>query len=179
MLAATKNRGKLRELQAILEPLGWTIEADPAYVDPPEGDRSYRENAAAKARALRAQLRERGLTVAVLGDDSGLEVAALGGRPGVLSARYGGETLDWRARRARLLSELGPQSERSARFVCALHLSDATGVELSVERDVRGTIASAERGEGGFSYDAIFTSEGESRTFAELSAEEKNARSHR
>ena len=103
VVAATKNAGKLRELQAIFAPLGWRIEADPNYVDPPEGETSYAANAALKARALRAQLLAAGRTDPVIGDDSGLEVAALQGKPGVLSARYAGDEATWPQRRAKLL----------------------------------------------------------------------------
>jgi XTP/dITP diphosphohydrolase len=181
VVAATKNEGKLRELRAVFAPLGWVIEADPRYVDPPEGETSYEANAALKARALRSQLAARGESVSVLGDDSGLEVAALGGRPGVLSARYGGDGATWPERRARLLRELSESgdSNRSARFICALHFISEDGRELAVTRDRTGRIATAERGEGGFSYDAIFEYPPLAATFAELTEEEKNAVSHR
>ena len=181
VVAATKNPGKLRELQAIFAPLGWKIEADPRYVDPPEGESSYAENAALKARALRAQLLAAGESRAVIGDDSGLEVAALAGRPGVLSARYGGDDATWPERRAKLVGEVAAArgQNRSARFVCALHFISDDGDELSVTRDVVGQIAETERGEGGFSYDAVFEYPPHGPTFAELSEEEKNAISHR
>jgi XTP/dITP diphosphohydrolase len=181
VVAATKNEGKLRELRAIFAPLGWHIEADPQYVDPPEGETSYEANAALKARALRSQLAARGEGAPVLGDDSGLEVAALEGRPGVLSARYGGPGATWPERRARLLREVAESgdSSRSARFVCALHFISEDGRELAVTRDRTGCIAAAERGEGGFSYDAIFEYPPLAATFAELTEEEKNAVSHR
>jgi len=181
VVAATKNEGKLRELQAIFAPLGWHIEADPGYADPAEGEESYETNAALKARALRSQLAARGESAPVLGDDSGLEVAALGGRPGVLSARYGGAGATWPERRAELLREVSESGDagRSARFVCALHFISEDGRELAVTRDRTGRIATSERGEGGFSYDAIFEYPPRDATFAELSEEEKNAVSHR
>ncbi len=181
VVAATKNAGKLRELRAIFAPLGWQIEAEAGYVDPPEGEDSYEANAALKARALRAQLLARGNAPAVLGDDSGIEVAALGGRPGVLSARYGSEEIGWRERRALMLRELDASraGDRSARFVCALHFIAGDGRELAATRDVAGRIAQSERGEGGFSYDALFECPPEFRTFAELPESEKSAVSHR
>ena len=179
--AATKNAGKLRELEAIFAPLGWTIASDELYADPVEGETSYAANAALKAHALRTQLQARGIVAAVLGDDSGLEVSALGGRPGVLSARYGAAGASWAERRAELRAELEGtgSADRSARFVCALHLIDVDGREYAAQRDVRGEIAREERGDGGFSYDALFLYPPRHATFAELSEAEKNAVSHR
>jgi XTP/dITP diphosphohydrolase len=178
---ATKNVGKLRELRAILEPQGWTLATFDAYADPDEGDTSYAENAALKARALAAQLGAAGLTAAVLGDDSGIEVSALGNRPGVLSARFGGEGATWAMRRASLVRELDDSgsSDRSARFVDALHFIATDGSETTSFGDVAGVIPLAERGDGGFSYDAIFEERTTGRTFAEIPEAEKNAISHR
>jgi XTP/dITP diphosphohydrolase len=183
---ATKNAGKLRELQQILAAYGVTALAYAGYADVAEGEASYAENAALKARALRAALDAAGIAAPALGDDSGLEVAALGGRPGVLSARYGGDAATWAERRALLLAETAAAvsagndggAARTARFVCALHWAEAGGDETAVLAELRGELALEERGDGGFSYDAIFESE-EGRTFAELSEEEKNAVSHR
>ena len=178
--AATKNPGKLRELQAIFGGLGWTLEAFDGYAEPSEGDASYRDNAALKARALFAQLRAAGIARAVIGDDSGIEVAALAGRPGVRSARYGGDAT-WAQRRRLLLDELvaSGSADRRARFVCALHFVAADGSELSVQEELAGELASAERGDGGFSYDAIFYYPPLAKTFGELSSHEKNEVSHR
>ncbi len=176
---ATKNAGKLRELRAILARYGWTAEAFDGYADVAEGETSYEENAALKARALRAALDAAHIADPALGDDSGLEVAALGGRPGVLSARYAGKDATWAQRRALLLAETeAAGGVREARFVCALHYVDATGTEVGVLANLAGTVAREERGEGGFSYDAVFEY-ADGRTFAELSEEEKNAVSHR
>jgi XTP/dITP diphosphohydrolase len=143
-----------------------------------EGAESYFENAALKARALYAQLRAVGIEANVIGDDSGLEVLALGNRPGVLSARYGGDA-SWAQRRALLLTELGDLSDRRARFVCALHYIDFEGRETSVCAELAGVIPLDERGDGGFSYDAIFSEVPGGPTFGELSEEQKNERSHR
>jgi XTP/dITP diphosphohydrolase len=157
------------------------LHAYEAYVDPAEGDNSYLDNAALKARALASQMRAAGVSAPVLGDDSGLEVDVLGGRPGVLSARYGGEEASWGQRRALLLAELAalPHADRTARFICALHLVGIDGREYAVVEDVEGEIAQAERGEWGFGYDAIFSYPPLGRTFGELMEEEKNAVSHR
>jgi XTP/dITP diphosphohydrolase len=178
---ATTNQGKLRELQALFAPAGWRLLPFADYEDPDEGEVSYAENAALKARALAVQLRRAGITAAALGDDSGLEVSALAGRPGVLSARYGGTHASWAERRGMLLAELAATSsrDRSARFVCALHLVEGDGREFGVEADVAGVLAFTESGAQGFSYDPIFEYPPAQRTFAELSEAEKNAVSHR
>jgi non-canonical purine NTP pyrophosphatase (RdgB/HAM1 family) len=178
---ATKNRGKVEELRALFAGSGWTAETYPGYPDVEEGDASYAVNAALKAEALRARLATDGRTGAVLGDDSGIEVAALGGRPGVLSARYGGHDITWAGRRALMLSEIAATGsvDRSARFVCALHFIPMKGQPIAVEAEVHGRIADGERGEAGFSYDPLFVYPPSGRTFAELSATEKNAVSHR
>ena len=178
---ATKNLGKLAELRAIFGDHVWVAIAFPDYRDVVEGEASYAENAALKARGLRDDLARVGIVAAVVGDDSGLEIRALGDRPGILSARYGGDAT-WAQRRAMLLDELrraGPGATRAARFVCALHFIDVDGTEHAAFGTLDGKIALAERGDGGFSYDAIFCEAGDSRTFAELSEAEKNARSHR
>jgi XTP/dITP diphosphohydrolase len=180
--AATKNRGKLREFQALFAGTAWRIEAFHGYSEPLEGDVSYADNAALKARALRSQLVAAGQAdAAVIGDDSGIEVAALGGRPGVLSARYGGADADWAQRRRLLIAELDAtgSADRSARFVCALHYIGPDGGERRLVRDVAGSIVERERGLAGFSYDPIFEYGPLGKTFAELSEGEKNAQSHR
>jgi len=182
LYVATKNAGKLRELEAVFAGSGFELRTFDAYVDPVEGDSSYPDNAALKARALRAQLQRAGVAGHVLADDSGLEVLALGGRPGVLTAYYGGADISWSKRRRKLLDELaarGVGAERRARFVCALHFIEAAGRELTAQGTVDGEIAPEERGERGFSFDPVFFYPPEARTFAELSAAEKNRVSHR
>ncbi len=178
---ATTNAGKLRELRALCAPLGWEPLVYDGYVAPPEGERSYADNAALKARALAERLRVDGIAAAALGDDSGLEVNALDGRPGVLSARYGGAETPWPQRRAMLLAEVAASGavDRGARFVCALHLVASDGREHAVLETVEGRIPLVERGAAGFSYDPIFEYPPLGRTFGELSEEEKNAVSHR
>jgi XTP/dITP diphosphohydrolase len=122
-----------------------------------------------------------GIVAHVLADDSGLEVAALDGRPGVTTAYYGGAALTWQQRRAALLHELSACSsdERAARFVCALHFIAANGAELATFATVDGTIAYADAGTAGFSFDPIFVYPPAGRTFAELTEAQKNAVSHR
>ncbi|HEY0382836.1 MAG TPA: RdgB/HAM1 family non-canonical purine NTP pyrophosphatase [Candidatus Elarobacter sp.] len=184
---ATKNAGKLRELEALFAGAliggeAFALATFDEYADPVEGETSYADNAALKARALHAQLRDAGVVGSVLADDSGLEVTALGGRPGVLTAYYGGPGLTWSERRRALLAELagvGGGADRRARFVCALHFIDAGGGELATIGTVDGEIAAEERGELGFSFDPVFFYPSAGQTFAELSAAEKNRVSHR
>jgi XTP/dITP diphosphohydrolase len=178
---ATKNAGKLREMEALFADAPFTLATFDGYDDPVEGDSSYADNAALKARALHAQLRRAGVAGNVLADDSGLEVHALGGRPGVLTAYYGGASLPWSERRRRLVAEVAASGgqDRRARFVCALHFVGADGCEFASSGAVDGEIAAEERGDLGFSFDPVFFHPPTGRTFAELTATEKNRVSHR
>lgn len=180
---ATKNVGKLREMEQLFGDAPFDLATFGKYEDPIEGDTSYADNAALKARALHAQLTRAGQPGNVLADDSGLEVYALDRRPGVLTAFYGGAELSWAERRTRLIAELEASplgaSDRRARFVCALHFIGADGREFATMGTVDGEIAPHERGELGFSFDPVFLYPPLGRTFAELSGEEKNRCSHR
>ena len=177
---ATKNGGKARELRQILAPYGWELLLLRDYREVDETGTTYAQNAALKARALRAQLDAAGNGEPALADDSGLEIAALGGRPGVRSARYGAPEFSWSDRRQALLGEVARAGiqDRTARFVCALHLVRGDGSEASATGILDGHIAQHERGTGGFGYDPIFEL-ADGRTLAELGASEKNALSHR
>ena len=179
--AATRNAGKLLELEALFDGAPFALATFEGYEDPVEGDVSYADNAALKARALHAQLARAGQPAHVLADDSGLEVYALGRRPGVLTAFYGGSELPWGERRRKLLAELAEtgSADRRARFVCALHFVDRDGREFATMGTVDGEIATEERGEMGFSFDPVFLYRPAGRTFAELDAREKNRVSHR
>lgn len=176
ILIATRNAGKLTEFQRIL---GSEFEVDGLTgIDlelPPEGTRSYQENAEAKARFVAAATGR--LT---LGDDSGIEVTALDGRPGIVSARFAGEPVSDRRNIEKLLDELQASGnpDRSARFVCSLALAESAGAVVSVEGICAGTIGFTPRGVNGFGYDPIFIFP-DGRTMAELSDEEKDAMSHR
>lgn len=113
-------------------------------------------------------------------DDTGLEVAALGGAPGVYAARWAGEGCTYADNRAKLLGELDGSADRRAAFRTCVLVRWPDGSELVVEGVCSGTIATAERGERGFGYDALFVpDEGDGRTFAEMSAGEKHVISHR
>ncbi len=170
---ATTNAGKLRELAELLGPRLELRPAPPEYRPVEEHGATYLENARLKARAL-----HRVAGGAALADDSGLEVDALEGRPGVHSARYG-DTAEERNRR--LLEGVRGRSgtARRARFRTALVLVLDGGREVPGEGACEGRIAEAPFGGGGFGYDPIFLVPELGRTFAELSAEEKNRRSAR
>lgn len=115
-----------------------------------------------------------------IADDTGLMVDALNGEPGVLSARYAGEPADDAANRAKLLAAMEGVTDRSARFRTVIAIVSWQGDMHYETGECRGTIAVAERGSNGFGYDSIFVpDEGDGRTFAEMSAAEKDAISHR
>jgi XTP/dITP diphosphohydrolase len=185
ILFATSNLHKVDEVKAILEPLGLVVRslADVPHVPPePEEDGvTFEDNARLKARYYAGAL---GMTV--VAEDSGIEVDALGGAPGVYSARYSGapgsrDARD-RANNDKLLRELArvPDAERQARFVCAVSMAEPSGeVVLEARGTYEGVIAREPRGSGGFGYDPLLYLPDRGCTSAELSAEEKHARSHR
>ncbi len=139
---------------------------------------TFAGNALKKARALRAVLPPDGWALA---DDSGLCVDALGGAPGVRSARYAGSGASDADNLAKLVDALRnvPATERGAEFGCALALVGPDGAEQVFEGVCRGRLRAEPSGTGGFGYDPLFLPEGETRTFAEMGAPEKNSCSHR
>lgn len=182
LLIATQNKGKVKEYQRLLADLDVNIiglaDVDLGDMDVEETGTTFEENAILKAKAY-AQASGK-LTLA---DDSGLEVDALEGRPGVYSARYGGAGLNDAGRRKHLLNEMQdvPVENRSARFRCVIAVYDATSdATFTVDGACEGRILEEERDAGkGFGYDAIFQPEGFSKSFAEITPDEKNAISHR
>ena len=181
LFAATKNEGKLRELQELFSAYGVDILTFPEYADPQETADTYEGNAALKARALHEQLKAAGVDGDVIADDSGLEIAALGGRPGVHSARYGGPNATWAQRRASILREVAESgsNDRRARFICALCFIDPDGREISAFGVADGELSRDEQGQLGFGYDPIFYDPSEHATYGEISDEKKNEISHR
>jgi XTP/dITP diphosphohydrolase len=173
VVLATGNPHKVAELRAILEPVlpGITVEAYDGPSPVEDGD-SFVANALIKARAAAERT---GLPA--IADDSGISVDALGGAPGIDSAHYSGSRRD-DENRAFLLERLRGVTDRRADFVCAAVLVGA-GEDLTVEARWPGRVLEEERGSGGFGYDPLFQPEGSDRSAAELSAEEKNAVSHR
>ena len=181
LLLATRNAGKLAELQRLLtgavpgvEVVG--LDAVPAFPETAETGATFAENALLKARDA-----ARATGLPAVADDSGLTVEALNGMPGVLSARWSGRHGDDEANTALLLAQLTdvPDERRGAAFVCAAALVVPDGVEHVVERQWRGRVAREGRGSNGFGYDPVFVPEGLEVTSAELAPAEKDARSHR
>ena len=181
LLLATANKKKLAELQRILDhSLGRSrvelVGLDEGYPDVPETGLTFGENALIKARegAKRTGLP----TVA---DDSGIAVDALNGMPGVFSARWSGGHGNDDANLDLVLAQISDvtDEQRGGAFVCAAALVLPNGREHLVEGKQPGRILRARRGTGGFGYDPIFLGDGQERTNAELSAEEKDAISHR
>ena len=176
LVLATQNPNKVKEIQAVL-PSTWSVttalEAGITEELPETGD-----TLDANAREKAAFLQEYTGGFA-LSDDSGLEVDALDGAPGVYSARYGGPEKDDALNRAALLRAMDGQTQRSARFRTVMAWATPTGM-TTYEGVVEGTLLTAERGTGGFGYDALFVPiDGDGRTFAEMSVDEKKAMSHR
>jgi XTP/dITP diphosphohydrolase len=168
LLLASHNENKLRELRSALPE--WQIELLDMPEEPVEDGETFFENARIKARHGRTH----GPADAwVAGEDSGIEVAALGARPGVESARWAADGV------ARLLLELKDESDRRARYVCALVALAPDGGEVRATGTLAGTIAVEPTGSEGFGYDPVFVPDGESRTVAELGNAWKSEHSHR
>jgi XTP/dITP diphosphohydrolase len=179
LIVATRNRGKLKELQHLLSGVVSSVlcSADlPGFPETVEDGDSFEANALKKAREA-AQFS--GLPS--LADDSGLVVDILDGRPGVHSARFAGEGCGDAANNSRLLQEMYgiPFGQRQAAFVCSLAFVTPGGAERIFTGRVGGRILEEGRGSDGFGYDPLFLVDGFDRTMAELSLEEKNAISHR
>ena len=175
IIFATNNRHKLEEVQAVLgegfrlvtpRELGITE-------DIPEEQATLEGNASQKAHYLHDRTGENSFA-----DDTGLEVAALDGEPGVRSARYAGPGHDSQKNMELLLHNMEGKTDRRARFRTVISLI-LDGEEHLFEGTVEGTIINAPRGEAGFGYDPVFVPDGHGTTFAEMSAEAKNAISHR
>jgi XTP/dITP diphosphohydrolase len=182
LLLASRNAKKLRELQRIVvaEDLSGievlSLSDVPEFPEAPETAPDFEGNAVAKARdaALATGL-------VSIADDSGLAVDELNGMPGVLSARWSGRHGDDDANLDLLLAQLGdvPDARRGAAFVSVVALVVPGGEEVVVRGEWRGTLLRARRGTNGFGYDPIFVPEGYEITSAEMTAEEKDAESHR
>ena len=166
-------------MRELLDGPEWELESLDAHPEVPEVEETgetFEENARAKAVCA-----ARSAGIWAVAEDSGLVVDALGGAPGVRSARYAGTHGDDRANNAKLLRELAGETQRDARYVCALVLANPEGrVAVTVRGTCKGRIATAPRGRGGFGYDPLFLPALQpGRSMAELTLEQKHAISHR
>jgi XTP/dITP diphosphohydrolase len=183
VLLATRNDAKLAELRRIVSGLGVEVigldEVEPFH-EAPETGATFADNSLAKARDAAAAT-----GMLAVADDSGLAVDALNGMPGVLSARWSGSTGDRRDKDARnlalVLDQMAdvPEERRGAAFVCAAAAAHPDGREVVVTERWPGRLIRSPRGLNGFGYDPAFVPEGETRTSAEMSPDEKDAVSHR
>jgi XTP/dITP diphosphohydrolase len=177
LVVASHNSGKVREIGALLAPLG--VEAvsagDLGLPEPDETADTFEGNAELKALAATLS----GLPA--LADDSGLEVLALGGAPGIYSARWAGPGKDFGFAMQRVHDELNARgaTDLRARFVCVLSLASPDGAVQTFRGEARGTIVWPPRGEKGFGYDPIFLADGQTRTFGEMTHDEKLPLTHR
>ena len=179
IILATQNQGKVKEVKKILEGMPvevMTMGEAGIDIDIEENGKTFEENAAIKAEALKAYT-----DALILADDSGLEIDCLNKEPGVYSARYLGKDTPYEVKNQIILDKLKdvPKEERTARFVCAIALA-GVGVEtVTTLGTIEGYIGYESRGENGFGYDPIFYVEGTEKSTAELTPDEKNAISHR
>jgi XTP/dITP diphosphohydrolase len=181
LVVATHNKGKLREFADLLAPHGLTakLAGDLGLPEPEETGVTFEENAAIKAAAAAVAS-----GMPSLADDSGVVVDALGGAPGVYSARWAGPDKDFAIAMQRVEDGLRAANamtaaERTARFVAVLCLAFPDGTSECWRGEIEGTMIWPPRGTNGFGYDPMFLPEGETRTFGELTREEKHGRSHR
>ena len=176
LVLATHNPGKVVELAELLAPHGLEVVSagDLGLPEPEETGETFVANAELKAIAAATAS---GLPA--LADDSGLCVDALGGAPGIYSARWAGEARDFAAAMARVNEAMGQDGPRTAHFVCALSVAWPDGHTETVEGRCDGRLVWPPRGEKGFGYDPMFVMDGKSRTFGEISREEKEADNHR
>ena len=182
LVLATHNEGKLRELKALMAPLGILVQssAELGLPEPIEDGLTFEANAALKAKSA---VDHSGLPC--LADDSGLEVFALDRAPGIYSARWAGDDRDFSLAMARVRDQLAEQAgsfeqaDKRARFVAVLCLMWPDGHQEIVEGEVFGHLVDPPRGEGGFGYDPMFQPDGQTLTFGEMSKEAKRDLSHR
>lgn len=181
LVLASRNKGKIREIEALLRELVsdkisvLSLDDIGYFGDIIEDGESFEENALIKA-SVPAKLGYYGVA-----DDSGLAVDALDGAPGIYSARYAGEEADYAKNNAKLLSELDRvhEEDRTARFVSVVAFVYPDGRRFTVRGECVGEIISEYRGKGGFGYDPLFLYPPMNKTFSEMTEEEKNSVSHR
>jgi len=177
IVVATKNQGKLKEIKAILSNKEYEIVSmsdEGIDIEVDENADTFSGNATKKAVEIMKACNE-----ITLADDSGLVVEALGGAPGIYSARYAGEHGDDLQNNLLLLKNMENETNRKAKFVCAMTLAFPDGKIINVEGEFHGLIDYEMKGTGGFGYDVLFYLPEYGMTSAEISSEEKNKISHR
>ena len=177
LIIASNNKHKIYEIKKILgEKFDEILSSSEAGIDHEtvEDGNTFLENAAKKAREIAEISGE-----CALADDSGICVDLLGGAPGIYSARFSGEHGNDEENNRLILKKLGDSDSRGAHYTCAMVLAYPDGREVSAEGYMYGNITRSPRGTAGFGYDPLFVPEGETRTVAEMTDEEKNAISHR
>jgi XTP/dITP diphosphohydrolase len=177
LVIATKNSGKLIEIDALLKayPVNMKSLSDFGPIPPVEEDGATFDDNAYKKAAFTARV----LGLPALADDSGLVVPALGGGPGIHSARYGGDNLTDAQRCELLLQNLKGKADRQAFFSCVISVASPTGAALTYEARCEGRIVESASGSNGFGYDPIFYYPPLNKTFAEMTPLEKSQVSHR
>jgi XTP/dITP diphosphohydrolase len=179
IVLATNNEHKIKEIKNILSDLPveiLTLQDFSGFPKVKETGKTLEENAILKAKTIYKFTK-----LPSVADDSGLEVDALDGAPGVLSSRFAGEGCSFQDNNIKLLQlmEKVPWEKRGAKFVCMVALAEDMNHIATVRAEVKGIIASEERGKNGFGYDPLFFIPSLGKTFAQLSSEEKNKISHR
>lgn len=176
LVIATHNKGKLREIEELVAPFGVDVVSASALSlpEPEETGMSFDANAELKARAAAD-----GAKLPALADDSGIVVQALNGAPGIYSARWAGPGRDFSVAMTRVERELAGNSDRRAYFVAVLALAWPGGAIETWRGEVHGTLVWPPRGGNGFGYDPMFMPDGETMTYGEMSAAEKNRTNHR
>lgn len=180
MILASSNKHKLDEIMAITKDFGIDLmtmmDAGLGDMDIEENGSTFEENSYIKAKAV-----VDATGMAAIADDSGLEVDHLNGGPGVYSARYSGIEKDYDANNKKLMLELQgvPDDQRTARFVSVITMLWPDGKQIVVRGEIEGLIGYKEIGSNGFGYDPLFIVPSKGKTFAELTADEKNSISHR
>lgn len=177
IVAATTNKGKIREFQEILSELGYEVVSmhdEGIDVEVEETGSTFSENALIKARAVSLLC-----DYPVIADDSGLCVDAMDGAPGIYSARFAGEDATDYDRNVKLLETLEGEDNRKAQYVAAIAYIAPDGTEITTEGKIEGEILTEEHGTGGFGYDPLFWCTEIKKCFGEATPDEKNAVSHR
>lgn len=178
LIIASNNAHKISELKSILsDRFDEILSVKDAGIDvePKEAGVTFEENSLIKAQCVKNLKND----CAVIADDSGLMVDALDGAPGVYSARFAGECCNDEANNKKLLALMDGVTDRSAKYVAVVTLIDKDGKIYTGKGEVKGVILNEYQGKGGFGYDPLFLCNELNKTFAEVTADEKNSVSHR